>query len=145
MVPYEGDELRDVLRDALGGLQWAYTALAGSDLAAPHVFHGQTHVFVAREQIDEAVDRLSDSLHARPAPEGGTLHLLTPYYGEATFFGMRAVGGASVVSDLQLFLDLANFPLRGAEAAGILVRARMANRLGLSSNQVETILADLGR
>lgn len=145
VVPYEAEELRAELPKALAELSWAYTALAGSDLVAPHVHHVQTHLYVAREQMDTAADRLVGRLHARPATEGGTVHLLTPYYADAAFFGLREVGAAPVVSDLQLFLDLAGFPLRGREAAGMLVRARMARHLGLSPKQVATILSDLDR
>jgi hypothetical protein len=38
-------------------------------------------------------------------------------YDEGVFYGMREVRGVKTVSNVQLYVDLFNFPARGEEAA----------------------------
>jgi len=40
-----------------------------------------------------------------------------PYYRVSAFFGKRRLGGLWVASDVQLYLDLYDYPVRGREQA----------------------------
>jgi hypothetical protein len=62
----------------------------------------------------------------RPAEKGANVVLLRPYYKESVFFGARRIKGIEVVSDVQLYLDLKNFPVRGEEQAENLLRRVIA-------------------
>ena len=64
---------------------------------------------------------------------------MTPYYGRAAFFGAESIRGMSVVSPLQLYLDLVHFPLRGPEAATAVLRTTLAPQLGLSAADVRSL------
>ena len=79
-------------------------------------------------------------LYGEPVATGGTLHVLKPYYGNGVFYGTSEVDGARVVSPVQLFIDLANYPLRGAEAARMLALGPLAHQLGLSREQVQDLV-----
>src|SRR3989338_7454873 len=49
-------------------------------------------------------------------------YFIQPYYKNSVFFGAQKIGGYRVVSNLQLYLDLYNFPQRGREHAEYLLR-----------------------
>lgn len=123
------------------GDRYALTLLTGSDFVAPHVQHNQVHVYVEESARDRILDFARDRLYAEPVRSGGNLHLLVPYYREAVFHGSRSVEGVPVVSNVQLFLDLVRYPVRGEEAAGALVRKALAPRLGLDREQRDALLA----
>jgi hypothetical protein len=72
----------------------------------------------------------------------GVLAVLEPYYGGGAFFGAEVANGNPVVSDIQLFLDLAHFPVRGPEAAEMLVRRRVAPALSFGKDDIKRLLSD---
>ncbi len=100
---------------------YALTALAGASLIAPHVRPVDVHIYIKKE--DEAA-KLAKTLSLQPIPKGGNVKFVVPY-DEGVFYGQQTanirisnrVGRVSVVSDVQLFVDLYNYPARGLEAA----------------------------
>lgn len=44
-------------------------------------------------------------------------------YDEGIFYGVSQVDGVNVVSKVQLFVDLFNYPARGEEAAEVMLRS----------------------
>ena len=78
----------------------------------------------ARDQ--EVIDELTRAFKMRPAEKGANVFLLRPYYKEFVFFGARNIKGVEVVSDVQLYLDLKHFPVRGEEQAENLLRRVIA-------------------
>jgi hypothetical protein len=48
--------------------------------------------------------------------------LIEPYYGPAARYGAVSIDSVWIVSDVQLFLDLVHYPVRGPEAASALLR-----------------------
>jgi hypothetical protein len=147
-VPFEKDELvlrvRDVLQEvnALPLL----TLLAGLnqlDETADYVVHDQVHFYV-NDYAYSIERKLLDELHGEPVTRGGNLHVLEPYYGPAVRFALNDQGSVAVVSDVQLFLDLVRFPVRGPESARMLLRRRMRQYLKLSEVEVETLEEKLG-
>lgn len=114
----------------------ALTLLAASDLLARHVEHQQIHLYVAPEHF-ATVRRLTQAeLFLVPSDNSGNFHLLNPRYPISAFFGRQVVGKLPVASALQVYLDLVHFPLRGREAAEILMRTLLGGRLGITAQQL---------
>lgn len=145
IVPFEYGELGVRLRGAMdsAGIRFALTMLAGADRIAPHVQHGQMHLYVPEEEGAVAREVAKEKLYGERVRTGGNLHVMTPYYGDAVFRGAREVNGMPVVSPVQLFLDLAGFPLRGAEAARMLAMGPLAEQLGLDRRRVQELTRTL--
>ena len=145
VLPYEYGELIRALSATLGGTSWALTLLAGAQQVARNVhYSGQVHIYVAPEAREVVLQRLREGLFAEPASaNAGNLQVLLPYYGDAAFFGAQRAGELPIVSVLQLFLDLAHFPVRGVETAAVLLRGPLARQLSLSPQQVAELLEEL--
>jgi len=101
---------------------YALTALAGASLIAPHVRPVDIHIYI--KEKDEAT-MLAETLNLQPIPKGGNVKFVVPY-DEEVFYGQQKadirisnqeVGRVNVVSNVQLFVDLYNYPARGLEAA----------------------------
>ena len=150
VVPYTKTELEQRLADTWvpSSLRWALTLLTGAQRRVGHVTHdSSTYVYAVPAMPSELEDLLS-SVHAREVSEPiqGThlLCVLEPYYGQAALFGAHVIEALPVVSDLQLFLDLAHFPLRGAEVAQHLLRSRIAPATGMAATDVARVERSLG-
>jgi hypothetical protein len=144
-VPFAYEEIPDRLRLAFGKrkVEWALTILAGAQQRIGHVrYSAVMHVYARAESAEELALALHE-IHAEETDGDGGLAVLDPYYGHAAFFGSDKFGGHPVVSDVQLFLDLAHFPVRGPEAAEVLVRRRLAPALHLSAEDVHRLLSDI--
>lgn len=117
------DELARILQDRDPGT-FAFTLHAGNNRVEPFVDYGVAHLYVAPGS--PLVGELEASLKLRPVPvEGANLVLVEPYYRDSVFFGARRVEGLWVVSDLQLYLDLRRFPVRGQEASERILDRRL--------------------
>ena len=101
---------------------YALTALVGASLIAPHVRPVDIHIYMKKK---EEATTLAKNLNLHPIPKGGNVKFVIPY-DEGVFYGQQTAsirisnkkeGKANVVSDVQLFVDLYNYPARGLEAA----------------------------
>ncbi|MEM1539220.1 MAG: type IV toxin-antitoxin system AbiEi family antitoxin [Candidatus Bathyarchaeia archaeon] len=100
---------------------YALTTLAGAYLIAPHVRPVDVHIYVSNEKDAKT---FAEKLNLQPIPRGGNVKFVIPY-DEGVFYGQQKVSltpskannKVSVVSDIQLYVDLYNFPQRGQEAA----------------------------
>jgi hypothetical protein len=61
----------------------------------------------------------------RRVEHGANLIFLLPYYKHSVFYGKQRIRRVWVVSDLQLYLDLHNYPIRGLEQAEHLYEKRL--------------------
>jgi hypothetical protein len=102
---------------------FALTGHAGAHLVAPYVNYEGLHAYVKDQEV---ADELATAFKMRPAEKGANVFLLHPYYRESAFYGVRKINGVDVVSDVQLYLDLKNFPVRGEEQAENLLRRVIA-------------------
>ena len=98
-------------------LDYATTVLTGAWLVAPYVRPVDIHVYVPGKAT---VGKLAEKLGLTPIPRGGNIKLVIPY-DEEVFYGSREVRGVKVVSNIQLYVDLYNYPARGEEAASRLL------------------------
>lgn len=142
VLPYERDELATVLSSAFEqhGVQWASTLLFGVNQRVGYVQpYGAAQVYAFAERPDVLQLALQD-MHAEQVQEGSNLELFESYYGAAVLTDHHRIAGTPVVSDVQLLLDVAHYPLRGAEAAEILVRRCLATSLQLDRGDVTRLL-----
>lgn len=92
-------------------VEYALTGLAGAYFVAPFVRSDEVWVYVKGDPA-----RLVQALDLRPVSSGANVVLLAPY-DPGVFQGARDILGVRVVSDVQLYVDLLNFPGRGREQA----------------------------
>jgi len=100
---------------------YALTVLAGAYLIAPHVRPIDIHMYIQSEK-DAAT--LAEKLNLQLIPKGGNVKFAIPY-DEGVFYGQQklnlspsdASNTVKVASDIQLYVDLYNYPSRGLEAA----------------------------
>jgi len=93
------------------GPKYALTLHVGASLIAPYVRPASLYFYVEND-MERWVERLS----LQPAELGGNVYLVRPY-DEGVFYGMRDIRGVCIVSNIQLYVDLYNYPARGREAA----------------------------
>jgi hypothetical protein len=126
-----------------GGAKCLFTLLSAADRVGEYVEHDQVHLY-ASNLTRELANALRSELYAEPVQQGGNLHILKPYYGDAVWYAAEPVNGEQSVSDVQLFLDLVHYPVRGPETAAALLKQRLGPRLKLSREQVRTLREGLG-
>jgi Transcriptional regulator, AbiEi antitoxin, Type IV TA system len=145
VAPFGKDELGEKASGVLrrSGATCMLTLLAAMDQLVRYVEHDQVHIYV-NDFPHAAESALRTQLHAEAVPRGGNLHILKPYHGESVRYAAQDIDGVTVVSDVQLFLDLIHYPVRGPEAAAILLRKRLGRRLGLSKSDIDSLREGLG-
>jgi DNA-binding transcriptional regulator YhcF (GntR family) len=110
-------------------VEYALTVHAGAHLVAPFVQYNECHLYVGvQKDFERQVGHLVGALQLTEPRAGGNLHVARPYYEHGTLHHVRVIDGLNVVSDLQLYLDLARFPVRGTEQA-----EKILEHSGLSS------------
>lgn len=133
-VELKWSELGPALIDVWQGLDWAWTGAAGAALVADVGTPLQRVCYVAARDERAARERLLKALPALPVGDGerGTMHLAVPLCERSQLqFGRRVVAsGASVVSTLQLALDLERGP-GGVERPSFVEAARRSLRTKL--------------
>lgn len=108
-------------------LGYALSVQGGAYLVSPHAVFQEVHLYLPgspEERID-AVSFWKKALKLEKVERGGNFFLMEPYYRYSVFYGKREVKGLNVVSDIQLYLDLKRYPLRGEEQAEHLFSERI--------------------
>lgn len=93
--------------------RYALTSLAGAWLVAPYVRPATVDIYVPSVNANPQV---AAALQLQPVEKGGNVRLVAPY-DEGVFYKTQLIGRLRVVSDIQLYVDLYNYPARGEEAA----------------------------
>jgi len=93
-------------------LRYAVTLQAGASLVAPYVRPANIHLYVEPETLGEWQKLLGLQL----TELGGNVFLVEPY-DEGVFCKIQRLMEVCVVSNVQLYVDLYNYPARGREAA----------------------------
>jgi hypothetical protein len=107
------EKIRDVANQ--NNLEYALTLHAGAFLIAPYVRYTDVHAYIKPKEVN----MWKDCLNLRPVESGGTVMLVEPY-DEGVFWGIQKINGIKVVSNIQLYVDLFNYPARGREQAEFL-------------------------
>jgi len=116
----------DAIREASISDEYALALQAGASLIAPYADFDVVDVYV--HSIDAAA-ALASRLDAREVERGANLRVSVPYYRVSAFFDRQEAAGLPVVSDLQLYLDLYDYPLRGREQAEQILERRLGPKL----------------
>jgi hypothetical protein len=103
-------------------IPYGLTLFSGARLVAPFT-RGitQSHTYVTASQT---AAQIAEALQMKAVDSGGNFCLLVPD-DEDILFGTQEVDGFSVVSDMQLYLDLVSHPARGEENAEFLLEQRL--------------------
>jgi len=105
------------------GADYVFTAHAGASLVDRHAVFDVVDVYV--RDLEDVASALAD-LGARRVERGGNVNMSVPYYRESAFYDCQmSKGGMKVASDLQLYLDLYDYPVRGREQAEHLYERRL--------------------
>ena len=97
------------------GLRYALTLHAGAFKVAPYVRFTDIHFYVDPKDISS----WRDALDLRPVERGGAVFMVEPF-DKGVFQGLQSVDSTKVVSNVQLYVDLYNYPARGKEQAEFL-------------------------
>jgi len=105
----------DKVIERFGGLEreYALTGHCGAWVVAPHVRPVIVEAYVVSREEAETVAK---ELQLRPIPKEGNLRFAIPY-DVGVFYKTQIIDGVRIVSNVQLYVDLYNYPARGAEAA----------------------------
>lgn len=100
-------------------LKYALTLLSGASLIAPFVRGiSSLQMYIASSEDLSKWERL---LNLRPVESGGNISVFIPY-DEGIFYKTQKINGVNIVGNIQLYLDLYNYPARGREQAEFLRR-----------------------
>jgi hypothetical protein len=108
--------------------RYALTLHAGASMVAPFSEFHEVHIYMDSSGLREETEQAwKETLDLHPVATGGNVYLTWPYYKEGAFYGRGNVEGVWVASDIQLYVDLYNYPVRGREQAEYLLRNRLAH------------------
>ena len=105
-------------------IRYALSFHAGAYLISPHAIFNEVHIYVSDK---ESMDFFVDKLKLKPVVQGANLIMLFPYYKHSVFYDKQKIRDIWVVSDIQLYVDLYKYPLRGIEQAEHLYEKRLKN------------------
>ena len=105
--------LMEKLAESAGRVKsrYAFTLFAGASLVAPFVRTPQVHLYLLEDGAGFA-----EAAGLKPVTSGGNVHLIRPY-DEGVLNPLQTIEGLNVVGNVQLYLDLVNYPARGKEQA----------------------------
>ncbi len=95
-------------------VEYALSVQAGAGLVAPHAVYKEVHMYV---HDAKDIEFFKKELDLKDADQGANLVLMMPYYKHSVFYDSREIEDLRVVSDIQLYLDLYGYPVRGREQA----------------------------
>jgi len=114
------DKVRDI--DISERIQYAFGLQAGANLASPYAVYNEVHIYIPGR---DSIEFFEKRLKLKQAQQGANVIFLLPYYKQSVFYGKQKIRGLWVVSDIQLYLDLYNYPIRGLEQAEHLYGKRL--------------------
>ena len=100
-------------------LRYGLALFSGARRVAPFVRFMRSFFF-----IDGSIEDVASALQFKKVESGANVTLLQPY-DEGVFYGLQAINGVNIVSDIQLYLDLKGYKGRGEEAAQAIYEKRI--------------------
>lgn len=101
------------------GIIYALALFSGANLIAPFVRYTRSFVY-----FDEEITEVAKQLNLKEVTSGANITLLKPY-DKGVYYGLQNIDGLSVVSDVQLYVDLKKYRGRGEEAARYIFENRL--------------------
>lgn len=103
-------------------IDYAFTMFSGARRVA-HFTRGVQRAYAYVASSNDLME-LASALSLKPVDSGGNFRLITPD-DDDLLFGKQEIAGSYVVSDIQLYLDLAGHQGRGEENAEFLLEQRI--------------------
>jgi len=97
--------------------QYALTLHIGANLMTSFVRTEEVFIYMSLKDWKKDILDIRQKLDLKELVRGGNIHLIHPFYKNSLFFNTQKIKGYTVVSNLQLYLDLYNFQPRGREQA----------------------------
>lgn len=97
--------------------QYALTLHAGANLITSFVRTEEIFIYMNSKDWKKDILDIRQKLDLKELVRGGNIHLIHPFYKNSVFLNTQKIKGYTVVSNLQLYLDLYNFQPRGREQA----------------------------
>ena len=97
--------------------QYALTLHTGANLITSFVWTEDIFIYINLKDWEKDILDIRQKLDLKELVRGGNIHLIHPFYKNSVFFNTQKIKGYTVVSNLQLYLDLYNFQPRGREQA----------------------------
>jgi len=107
------NKFRKVLKEN----QYALTLHSGANLITSFVRTEDIFIYMNLKGWKKDILDIRQKLDLKELVRGGNIHLICPFYKNSVFFNTQKIKGFTVVSNLQLYLDLYNFQPRGREQA----------------------------
>jgi hypothetical protein len=107
------NKFRKVLKED----QYALTLHTGANLITSFVKTEDIFIYINSKDWKKDILDIRQKLDLKELVRGGNIHLIHPFYENSVFFNTQKIKGYTVVSNLQLYLDLYNFQPRGREQA----------------------------
>jgi DNA-binding Lrp family transcriptional regulator len=95
-------------------IDYALSVQAGANMVAPYAVFKEVHIYVGDPKT---LAYFEEKLNLSKVEQGANIVLMLPYYKHSVFYDSRIIQGLRVVSDIQLYLDLHEYPVRGLEQA----------------------------
>lgn len=97
--------------------QYALTLHTGANLMTSFVRTEEIFIYMNLKDWKKDILDIRQKLDLKELVRGGNVHLVHSFYKNSVFFNTQKIKGYTVVSNLQLYLDLYNFQPRGREQA----------------------------
>ncbi len=101
---------------------YALTLHTGANLITSYIRTDQIYLYLNTQKWEEYILEIRQMLELKELVKGGNFHIIKPYYKNSVFYSNQTIKGFSVVSNLQLYLDLYNFQPRGREHSEYLIK-----------------------
>lgn len=105
------------IKKHLNNKEYALTLHTGANMITSYVKTDNVYFYLNYNLQENEILKIRQKLDLKELKNGGNVYMIRPYYKNSVFFNARKIGGFSVVSNLQLYLDLYNFQPRGREHA----------------------------
>ena len=93
------------------------TLHTGANLITSFVRTEEVFIYLNLQDWKKDILDIRQKLDLKELVRGGNIHLIHPFYKNSVFFNTQKIKGYTVVSNLQLYLDLYHFQPRGREQA----------------------------
>lgn len=105
-------------------IKYAFGLQAGGNLVSKYSVYNEVHIYVPSQDV---IDIFKSEYNLQKAEQGANVIFLMPYYKNSVFYNKQQINDLWVVSDIQLYLDLYNYPIRGLEQAEHIYKKRLQN------------------
>ena len=123
---YSEDDILKKMKTYLQNKKWddkyALTLHTGANLISNYVNTPVTYCYLDSDHFKEMSLEVRQALNLKELKTGGNVCFIKPYYKNSVFLHKQEIKGLSLVSNLQLYLDLYHFPQRGREHADYLLK-----------------------